>query len=153
MLVCLLAPNERLVCLDRSRQRAVERLGHRGMPQTVKHEPCRLLRDLDVLRELGAGDTLLVGGNQPDRHKPLPQRDFAVFEDRPDLDRETLAAIAALVRLGVGEVIDLRRTAVRTERPTLPTDSCEVRDGRRFVGDRVHQFKEAIEVGHIACSI
>lgn len=153
MLVRLLAADERLVGLDGARQRRVERLGGRCVPQAVKHEPCRLLGDLDIACELGAGDALLVRGDQPDRHEPLAERDFAILKDGPDLDRETLAAIAALVGLLVTEVIDFGRATMRAERAILPANSREVRDGRRFIGDRVHQLEEAVKFRHVACSI
>lgn len=114
----------------------------------MQHEPSRLLRDADVASERGAGNTLLVRGQQPDRHKPLPQRNLAVFEDGADPDAEPLATLGTLVGPPVRERVDLATVTMRTEGARLPPDRGEVGDGRIFVGDRVHEFGKSVEIGH-----
>jgi hypothetical protein len=107
MLVLLLAAEIGLVRLNFALQGRVERLGFGGMAKPMQHEPRGFLGDADILGELGAGDALLVRRDEVDRHEPLVQPDLAVLEDRPDLDREPLAAVAALVRPVIREMIDL----------------------------------------------
>jgi hypothetical protein len=52
----------------------------------MQNEPGRLLCHLQVFGEGGASDAFRVIGDHPKRHKPLPQRQLGIVEDRPDLD-------------------------------------------------------------------
>ena len=62
----------------------------------MQHEPCGLLGDADIAGKLSAGDTLLVGRDQIDRHEPLVQADLGRLENGSDLDRKARPAIAAI---------------------------------------------------------
>ena len=63
----------------------------------MEHEPCRLLGDADLLRQLQARDALAGGHEQVHRVEPLVQRNVAALEDRACTDREIeLAGIAAI---------------------------------------------------------
>lgn len=63
----------------------------------MQHEPSRLLRHVDIAGEGGACDALLVRRDEPDSHQPLLHRNLRILKDRADLDREPLAAVAALM--------------------------------------------------------
>ncbi len=65
--------------------------------EALRHKPRCLLRDPQILSQCRAGDALFVGRDEPDRHEPNAQFNLAVFKDRSNLDRETLAAIGAFV--------------------------------------------------------
>ena len=87
-----------------------------------------------------------MAGHHPDRDEPLAQRDFAVLEDRADLDGEPLAAIAALVRPVVGEVVNLGAAAMRTVSAVLPADGAEVVDADLFIAEHFHHLHQAVEL-------
>ena len=105
MVVTLFSANKRFASLNRVGKWAVKRLRSRGMTEAMQHEPSGLLRDRYVLGQLSAGDTLIVRGDQPDRHKPLLQADFAVLENCANLDGEALFAITTFVRRAIRKVI------------------------------------------------
>src|SRR4051794_6591141 len=137
VLVFLLAAHKGLVCLDLPPERRIERFSLGGMPESVQHEPCGFLRDRDISCELRAGNTLLMRRDQVDRHEPLVQPDLGILEDRANLDRKPLPAVAAFMRPVIGKMVDFDRTAVRAERAVAPADRAEminagllVREGR-----------------------
>ena len=97
VLVAFFAPDESLVDLDLARERRpVERLGFRCLAEPMRHEPGGLLRHADITRKLGAGDPFFVTRDQPNRDEPLAQWQFRILEDRSDLNREPLPAIARI---------------------------------------------------------
>lgn len=107
------------------------------------------LRHLDVAGECGAGHAFFVRRDQPDRHEPFAQRDFAVLEDRSDLYREALFAVAALVIALVGEVVNLGRSAMRAMGALVvlaPTDAAQMINGRLFIGEGFHHLEQAVEL-------
>lgn len=148
MIVLLLAADEVFIGLDFAVEGAVERLGFDRVAQPVSHEPSGLLCDTDILSQLRAGDAFLMRGNQPDRQHPRAQRDFAILENGAHLDREALAALAALVGALIRKVIDLGRLAVRAERAVFPADRCELVNRGLPVGRPGHQLKDGIELLH-----
>lgn len=113
----------------------------------MEDEPRRLLRDLEVLRERRGGNALRMVRNQPNRHEPLAEWQLGVFEDRPDFDRKPLAALAALERAAVGEVIDLVPMAMGAELTIGPTDFAQMVNARLLVREGVHQVEQAVEIG------
>lgn len=115
------------------------------MTKAMGDEPRALLRDPQILRQLGAGDALLVGRDKPDRQHPSAERQFAILKDGADTDGKPLAAVAALVRFAVGEMIDFGRLAMRTERAVFPPDAGEMVNRRLFVGDGLHHLEQAVE--------
>lgn len=106
------------------------------------------MRHADVPRELSAGDALFVRCHKPDRHEPLAKFDFAVLENRPDTDRKTFPASAALVSATIGKVIDLRATAMRAIGPIMPTERGQMINRGLLVGERRHHLEQRIEVLH-----
>lgn len=119
----------------------------------MHHEPGRLLRDLEVLGELRGGNALLVAGDHPDRHEPLVQRQLRVLEDRPDLDGEPLAALAALMGAIVREVVHLRAAAVRAERAILPANGPEMINADLLVREHFHHLHQAVELLDHGCTL
>jgi hypothetical protein len=59
----------------------------------MEHEPCRLLRDADVPRNLARADTVLAVDEQPERGQPLVQAERRILKDRPGLQRELWAGM------------------------------------------------------------
>jgi hypothetical protein len=88
----------------------------------MEHKPCRFLGNTKVFSELSAGNTLFVCGDKPNRHHPLAHTDLAVLEDRSNLDRKTLPAIAAFVSPAIGKMIDLSATTKGAERASFPAN-------------------------------
>jgi hypothetical protein len=146
VLVAFLAADKGFVDFDHPTKRPVERFGLRGLAKPVRHEPSSLLSDADIASELGASDSFLVAGDQPDCDEPFAQRELRIFEDRSNLDRETLSAVAALMRLIIGEVVNLHSAAVRAERPVGPSDRAEMSDAALLVRESGGQFFKGVEV-------
>lgn len=95
-----------------------------------------------------------MGRDQVDRHEPLVQPDLGILEDGPDLDRKPLAAVAALMRPVVGEVIDMGRSAMRAERAITPADRAEMIDAALLVRQsRDHLVKAGKLLDHSRTSI
>lgn len=95
---------------------------------------------------MGAGDALLVRSEKPNGHEPLAQLNLAVLENGPDLDRETLAAIAALMSALVGEVINLGGATVRAIGTVFPADRSQLIDRRLLVWESRHHLNEVFEL-------
>lgn len=107
VLVLFLAAHVGFVCLNHSFKRAIEGRRARRMTQAVENDPCRLLRDLDVLGELRGCDAFGVTRHHPNRYEPLAGRQLRILENRADVVGEPLAAVAALVDPIVGEVVQI----------------------------------------------
>jgi len=90
-----LAADEGFIRFDLARE-LVECASVHRMTNPVEHEPCRLLRNVDVARDFIRANAVLAVGNQEHRAEPLVEADWRVFEDRPDLDGELFFAIQAL---------------------------------------------------------
>ena len=118
------------------------------MAKAMQNEPSGLLSDFQVLGERRGGNALRVIGNQPNRHKPLAEREFRVFEDGPDLDRDPGLALATLERLAVAEMINLVAAAVRAKLAVTPPDRTQMVDAGLFVGERFHQAEKGVEIEH-----
>lgn len=88
--------------------------------------------------------------NHPDRREPLAQGQFRILKDRPDLDRKTLTAIAALEGLTIREVINPAATAVRAKLSVSPSDSAQMVDARLLVRKGVEKRTETIKSGEHA---
>ena len=116
------------------------------MAKAMQNEPRRLLRDFQVLGERHGCNALRMIGDHPNGHEPLAQRQFRVGEDRPDLDRKTRAAVAALERLAIAEVINAIAVAVGAKLAVAPADGAQMIDASLFVREGVHQVKEAVKV-------
>src|SRR6266404_3165463 len=144
--VALFAADEGFVDFDHPAERLVEGFGFRRLAEAMRHEPCGLLSDANIASKLSAGDTLLVTGDQPDSNEPLFQWQLCILENRSDLDREPLSAVAALVRFVVREVVDFRAAAVGTERPARPADRAEVPDAALLVWEGFGQSLKGLEV-------
>jgi hypothetical protein len=75
----------------------VRRAVHRR-PDAVRHEPRRLVRQVQHAVELVGADALLRRGHEVRCQHPLVQREMAALVDRPDGDGEVLAAGRASVQ-------------------------------------------------------
>jgi hypothetical protein len=101
----------------------------------VRQEPCRLIGYAKLALDLVRADPLLRRAHQVDREQPVAEGDRRILENRPDANRELLAAMAALLQpvpnsaaliLDAFENVDpIRRAAVgadRAIRPAQPLD-------------------------------
>lgn len=149
VLVLLLAADERRIGFNLAFQRRIERIGARRVAQAMQDEPRRLLSDFQVFGERGRGDALGVVRDEPDRHEPLAQRQFRILEDRPDFDRKALAALAALERLAVAEMVDAVAGAIGAKLAVAPADRTQMIDAGLFVREGVHQVKKGVEIEHV----
>lgn len=122
MLVLFLAADEGRIGLNVAFQRRVERIGPRRVAKAMEHEPRRFLRDFQVLGERGGGNALRVVRDKPNGHEPLAERQFRILEDRPDLDRKAIFAIAAFEGLAIGEMIDAIAAAMGAKLAIAPAD-------------------------------
>ena len=104
------------------------------------------MSDLEVLGGLGESDALGVARHHPNSHKPLAERQLRILEDRPDLDGEPLAAIAALVGAVVRKVLNLGAAAVQAVSAVLPTNGPEMVGADLFVAERLHHAHQAVEL-------
>ena len=86
--VTRLSADECFVHFDFSTKLAAEVLALHGEPDSMQHEPCGLLRDLDGAVKFPGGDAVAVAGNHPHGRKPLIQAKWGVFKDGPELDGE-----------------------------------------------------------------
>src|SRR5665213_1279521 len=96
------------------------------MAKPMQDEPCGFLRDPQVGRQRGRGDALLVIGDKPDRAEPNAKRKFRVLKNRPDRNREILAALCAPELVLFRQRINAVMPAMRAELAVFPTDRREV---------------------------
>jgi hypothetical protein len=109
--------------------------------------PCAFLSDFQVARECRGGNAFLMVRDEPDRHKPLAERELCVVKDCPDFDAETLPALAALVGLTIGEVIDAGSAAVGAELTIAPADIPQMVKAGLFVREGFEEIEEAFKLG------
>src|ERR1035437_4383477 len=67
--------------------------------EPLQNEPCSLLADSQITRNLIGTDAVLAVDQQPHCGEPFGQGDRAILEDRANLDRELLVALVALPTL------------------------------------------------------
>src|SRR6185312_5291295 len=60
----------------------------KGQPDSVQHEPSRLLRDAEITVEFPGRNSVLAVHDHPGSRKPLLQRDRGVFKDGSRLQAE-----------------------------------------------------------------
>ena len=68
-------------------------------PQTVEHEPCRLLGDADSAVNVVRANAIPAIRKHPESAKPFVQTDGRVLENGSHLQRELLFAVAAIPEL------------------------------------------------------
>lgn len=131
-----LAADVGLIDLDGAAQ-LLEAAGLHGEPDSVQHEPRRLLRDPERPPQLVGADSILGVGDEPDGRKPLVQPERGILEDRPELDRVLLLAGFALPKTARRQVAVLDAATARADRTIGPAQ----------VGD---ELRADIEVGEVA---
>src|SRR5437868_2247626 len=73
--------NEGFVHFDFAAEFATEEIILHRKPDTMQHEPCRLLSDLHVAGNLVAANSVLAVGDQPSCGHPLVERNSGIFHD------------------------------------------------------------------------
>ena len=99
------------VCFDGSEELDAS-LFH-GLADTMVHEPRSLLGHANLLGKLDGGDSLPAGRQQIYSNEPLSQRNFALPEHYPGLDREVLLAPGAAIPLAIINSVDCRVPTMR----------------------------------------
>jgi hypothetical protein len=119
--------DERLIDLDFSTE-LCERTILQSEPDTVKHEPCSLLCDLQISCDFIGTDSVFAIGNQPDGGKPLVQTERRILEDGSDLDRELSFRMFALAlpQSAAWQKVDFRGPAAWTGYTTRPSSLCNI---------------------------
>src|SRR5207249_288092 len=92
---------------------------------TVRHEPCGLVRHAERAMELVTAHAFLGRANEVRRQHPLVKRDLAALENGSDRHGELTTAVAAeqqtgAVALAGQAVIAIRAAAVRADRAGRP---------------------------------
>lgn len=134
-----LAANEGFIDLDIPGQ-LVKRAGLHCKPDSVEHEPCGLLADLQVLGDLVAADAVLAIRDQPHGAQPFVQADSGVLEDGPDLDRELLFAVQAFPDQARFEEREPLGRTLRANRPVRPAQLSHELDTHLGIGKVLHRF-------------
>src|SRR4051812_48703703 len=118
--------------------------GAASLTQPVQHEPCRLLRDADLLRQLQAADPLPRRDEQVHRIDPFVQRDMRPLHHRPGANREVLLALAAAVIAAFARRDAVSETANRTVRTIRPETAFQPKPARF----RVRNYLEKLVGGN-----
>lgn len=143
--VLLQTADKALIHFDDSREPiALASLPGASLTETAKHEPCRLLRDADLLRHLHRTDSL------PRRHyevhcvNPLVKRNMRPLENRCRANREIkFALVTAVEAEPLASRDPLAGNAGRANGAIWPQQRLKI-DPRRFlVGDEFEQLKRA----------
>ena len=111
--------------------------------QPLKHEPCGVLADADLLGKLKATDALPRRDKQVHRMDPLVQRNVRPAKDCPGADGEIEVAGVAVVEADALASADPIRFAIGTYRAIGPQPAFEI-DPRGIVRrERLEQLKSA----------
>lgn len=145
MLVRLFPAYVSLINLDGAAQHSLRVVACR-MANALKHVPCRLLGDADVLRKLNARDSFGMTSIKPDRCKPLGQEfDRTVGKDGAGDQPEGSATLSALVSATVAEVIDaLVPAAVRAIGPVSPPHCPKVLQAGVYGGEPLCELNKTV---------
>lgn len=103
------------------------------------------MSNAEIAGKRGTGDALGVVADQPDRPKPYFKRQFRILEDRPDQNREGIAALGALVAVRFQRV-DLIVAAVGAKLAVSPSNGFKVVQGHLIVTEFVIKFCESFEL-------
>lgn len=112
-----------------------------GFPEPLQHEPSRLLRDADFLRQLKAGYAFAGRHKQVHRVNPLVQRNVAALEYRAGANGKVLLTLVAAVEAALAGRDPLAKPANRTGWAVRPKPGFEIGPRRFRVGDQGEQFK------------
>jgi hypothetical protein len=119
---------------------------------SVEHEPCRLLGDLQMSVDLPRRNAILATGNEPNHRKPLIKTKRRVFENRSGLDAELAfwMPCLALPQPPRRDERDIGTTAGRarnTFRPTPRHPIIQAVIGVLEIWDRVQKALWFVNVG------
>jgi hypothetical protein len=138
------ATNKRLVRLYLTAH-LQKRASPHCQPNAVIHEPCSLLSDTERSVHLVAADSVLTVGDHPDCGKPLPEVDWAILEDGPDLCRELTARVLlfAFPKTASGDEPNVSTTACRAAHTVGPAQF----DPRAQRNIRIGEVPDGIDQG------
>src|SRR5208282_393222 len=107
----------------------------------LEHEPCRLLANANIPRNLVTGNAVLTVSKHPSCREPFIQRNRAILVERTDLDRELPLGMvaAALPSAPLRVEANLRCPATGTDNAVRPSPDSNVVDavvGTREVDNR-----------------
>src|SRR5215472_11191675 len=111
-----------------------------GEPNTVKHEPCGFLGDLQIAGDLVRTHATLAVGNQPNSGKPLVQAKRGILEDGSHLDGELSPRMlgGTFPQSATGKEVNFGRATTRTGYAASPAPSDNVVQAVVGVGEVQH---------------
>jgi hypothetical protein len=92
-----LAANIGFVNFNRPGHRIKRAVLSHSFSDAVRHEPCRLDGNAKLAGNLKRANSLLAARHQVDRYEPHCEGELAVLKNRPDANRELLAALFTFV--------------------------------------------------------
>ena len=146
-----LAANECFIGFDNAALTAKRGgFGLHGFADAMGHEPCGFIGDFEIAAKLAGADAFLAAVHQGEGHQPLVERDFAVFKDGADRNRELLTARIAHVEAGASRLaadlrVVLRVATVRANRTFRPVKALQMLAG--FVGIAVNGIGDVHHYG------
>src|SRR5580704_2404641 len=143
--VTSLAADERFVHFDFAAELGTEELILHSKADALKHEPCRLLRDLHITCDLVAAHAVLAVSKHPRCRKPLIKRNRRIFIDRSDFDRELALGMMTTAFPGsaLGVETSFRRSTAGTDYAVRPAPDSNIVDAIVGIGEVHNRFLKA----------
>src|SRR5208337_4442409 len=145
------ATDESLIDFDLAVQFGTEELISHSKANPMQHEPCRLLGNLHVTRNLVARDAVLAIGDHPSCGKPLVQGNRRIFHDGADLDGELTLWVMLRARPSQALLAEFhgRATASRADDLAVrPSADREIVDAVIRIREVDDCFLQALGFGH-----
>src|SRR5208282_4165027 len=139
VLVALLPADETLVDLDHAAQ--LVELPAARLTKPMESEPCRPLRDTNLLRQLHRRDSLSSRDQQVHRVKPLVQGNVRPLENGSRSDREIEVTSVAAVEAALAGCDALQALARRANRTVLPEPRFEVEPCGLSIREHLEKLK------------
>jgi len=142
VLVALFSADESFVNLNEAAK--LSHLAVACFAESAQHEPCRLLSDADLFRQLHRTDALAGSDKQIHGIDPLVEWNMRPLKDRPSTDGEIeLTGIAAVKASGLADGDMVPSFARWTDSPSRPKTAFQVFPRRSFIGEEFEKLKGA----------
>src|SRR6266481_2894003 len=116
----------------------------------VKHEPCRLLSNLNARCDLVTTDPVLTVSNHPSRHHPLVQWDCGIFHHSADLDGKFTLGMVLRASPSAASLAKFRfiRTTSGADHPAVwPSPNSQIINAVVGVGEIDNSLLKALRFG------
>ncbi len=143
------AANESFVHFDFATH-FTERLILQGEPDAMKHEPRRLLGNLESAANFIGANPVLAVGEHPSCREPLVEADGRILKDGAHLDRELPLGMVggALPDTARGAERDALRATSRADNPFGPATRNKVAQAIVWIREVKNRFLEALWFSH-----